>query len=207
MSARRIDVGYFDVLALRVTYVGELGWELHVPSIHAVQVYDLVMQAGRQFGIQNAGMQTLASLRLEKGYRDFGVDVDNTDNPFEAGLGFAVRLDKPGGFVGRDALASIHAAGTPKRRMLQILLSDPGPLLFGNEIIYLDGHAVGHLQVGAYGHTLGGAVGLGFVSLEVPITASLVGAGHWEVDVAGSLVGAQASLKPLLDPGLERVRG
>jgi glycine cleavage system aminomethyltransferase T/glycine/D-amino acid oxidase-like deaminating enzyme len=207
MSARRIDVGYFDVLALRVTYVGELGWELHVPSLHAVQVYDLVMQAGHQFGIRNAGMQTLASLRLEKAYRDYGVDVDNTDNPLEAGLGFAVRLDKPGGFIGRDALASIHAAGTPRRRMLQILLSDPEPLLFGNEIIYLDGHPVGHLQVGAYGHTLGGAVGLGFVSLEVPITASLVTAGHWEVDVAGRLVGAQASLKPLLDPGLERVRG
>jgi glycine cleavage system aminomethyltransferase T/glycine/D-amino acid oxidase-like deaminating enzyme len=206
MSARRIDVGYFDVLALRVTYVGELGWELHVPSLHAVQVYDLVMQAGRQFGIRNAGMQTLASLRLEKAYRDFGVDVDNTDNPIEAGLSFAVRLDKPGGFVGRDALASIKAAGTPKRRMLQILLSDPEPLLFGNEIIYLDGRAVGHLQVGAYGHTLGGAVGLGFASLEEPITASLVSDGHWEVDVAGKLVGAQASLRPLLDPGLVRVR-
>ncbi len=192
---------------LRVTYVGELGWELHVPSLHAVQVYDLVMEAGRRFGIRNAGMQTLSSLRLEKAYRDFGVDVDNTDNPIEAGLGFAVRLDKAGGFIGREALASIHAAGTPKRRMLQILLSDPEPLLFGNEIIYLDGHAVGHLQVGAYGHTLGGAVGIGFVSLEVPITGSLVSAGRWEVDVAGRLVGAQASLKPLLDPGLERVRG
>jgi glycine cleavage system aminomethyltransferase T len=165
-----------------------------------------VMQAGRQFGIRNAGMQTLASLRLEKAYRDFGVDVDNTDNPIEAGLSFAVRLDKPGGFVGRDALASIKAAGTPKRRMLQILLSDPEPLLFGNEIIYLDGRAVGHLQVGAYGHTLGGAVGLGFASLEEPITASLVSDGHWEVDVAGKLVGAQASLRPLLDPGLVRVR-
>ncbi len=206
MSARRIDVGYFDVLALRVTYVGELGWELHVPCLHAVQVYDLVMQAGRQFGIRNAGMQTLASLRLEKAYRDFGVDVDNTDNPIEAGLGFVVRLDKPGGFIGRDALASINAAGTPKRRMLQILLSDPEPLLFGNEIIYLDGHAVGHLQVGAYGHTLGGAVGLGFVSLDEPVTPALVGAGCWEVDVAGRMVGAQASLKPLLDPGLQRVR-
>jgi len=206
MSARRIDVGYFEVLALRVTYVGELGWELHVPSIHAVQVYDLVMQAGRQFGIRNAGMQTLASLRIEKAYRDFGVDIDNTDNPIEAGLGFAVRLDKPRGFIGREALASIRAQGTPKRRMIQILLRDPEPLLFGNEVIHLDGRAVGHLQVGAYGHTLGGAVGLGFVSLDVPITAALVAEGRWEVDVAGRLVGAQASLKPLLDPGLERVR-
>lgn len=206
MTARHIDVGFFDVLALRVTYVGELGWELHVPSIHAVQVYDLVVEAGRRFGLRTAGMQTLASLRLEKAYRDFGVDIDNTDNPIEAGLGFALRLDKPGGFIGRDALAAIHATGTPTRRMLQFLLTDPEPLLFGNEIVYLDGSAVGHLQVGAYGHTLGGAVGLGFVSLDVPVTAELVGAGRWEVDVGGSMVGAQASLKPILDPGLQRVR-
>jgi len=206
LSARRIDVGYFDVMAMRVTYVGELGWELHVPALHAVQVYDLVMQAGQQFGIRNAGMQTLSSLRLEKAYRDYGVDIDNTDNPIEAGLGFAIRLDKPGGFVGRDALASIHAAGTPKRRMLQLLLSDPEPLLYGKETILLDGDAVGHLQVGAYGHTLGGAVGIGFVSLEEPVTASLVDTGRWEVDVAGRPVAARASLRPLFDAGLERVR-
>ncbi len=206
MSARRIDVGFFEVLAMRVTYVGELGWELHIPNLHAVQVYDLVMEAGRPFGIRNAGMQTLSSLRLEKAYRDFGVDVDNTDNPIEAGLAFAVRLDKPGGFIGREALASIHAAGTPTRRMVQILLDDPEPLLFGNETILLDGVAVGHLQVGAYGHTLGGAVGLGFVGLDEPITAARVNTGRWEVDIAGRLVGARASLKPFLDPGLERVR-
>jgi glycine cleavage system aminomethyltransferase T/glycine/D-amino acid oxidase-like deaminating enzyme len=206
MSARRIDIGYFDVLAMRVTYVGELGWELHVPNLHAVQVYDLLMHAGREFGLRNAGMQTLSSLRLEKAYRDFGVDVDNTDNPIQAGLGFAVRLDKPGGFIGRDALAAIHAAGTPTHRMVQILLTDPEPLMFGNEIIQLEGHPVGHLQVGAYGHTLGGAVGIGFVTLDEPITPALVTAGRWEVDVAGKLVGARASLKPFLDPSLERVR-
>jgi 4-methylaminobutanoate oxidase (formaldehyde-forming) len=206
MSVRHIDVGFFDVLAMRVTYVGELGWELHVPTVHAVQVYDLVVEAGRAFGLRHAGMQTLASLRLEKAYRDFGVDVDNTDNPIESGLGFAVRLDKPGGFIGRDALTAMRDAGTPTRRMVQVLLTDPEPLLFGNEIIRLDGVDVGHLQVGAYGHTLGGAVGLGFVSLDVPITPSLVDAGRWEVVVAGNVVNARASLKPLFDPGLHRVR-
>ena len=179
--------------------MGELGWELHVRSIQATQVYDLVMEAGRGFGLRNAGMQTLSSLRLEKAYRDFGVDVDNTDNPIEAGLAFAIRLDKPGGFIGRDALAAIHAAGTPTRRMVQVLLADPEPLLHGNEIIHLDGAAVGHLQVGAYGHTLGGAVGIGFVSLGVPITPSLVNSGRWEVDVAGTMVAARASLKPMLN--------
>lgn len=206
MSARRIDVGFFEVLAMRVTYVGELGWELHVPNLHATQVYDLLVEAGRPFGLRNAGMQTLASLRLEKAYRDFGVDVDNTDNPIEAGLAFAVKLDKPHGFIGRDALAAIRDAGTPTRRMVQVLLDDPEPLLFGNELIRLDGVVVGHLQVGAYGHTLGGAVGIGFVSLDVPVTAALVDAGRWEVEVAGRVVGARVSLQPLLDPRLERVR-
>lgn len=206
MSARKIDVGFFDVLALRVTYVGELGWELHVPNLHAVQVYDLLMEAGHGLGIRNAGMQTLSSLRLEKAYRDFGVDVDNTDTPLEAGLGFAVKLDKPGGFIGREALASIKARGVPKRRMLQFLLEDPVPLLHGNELIYLDGREVGHLQVGAYGHTLGGAVGIGFAELDRPLTATIVDQASWEIGVAGTRVRATASLKPLLDPGMERVR-
>ena len=169
MTARDIDIGYFNVLALRVTYVGELGWELHVPTLHAVQVYDLVMDAGRDLGVRNAGMQTLSSLRLEKAYRDFGVDVDNTDNPIEAGLGFAVKLDKPGGFIGRDALAAIKAQGVPRNRMLQFLLVDPEPLLHGKETIYLEDVAVGHLQVGAYGHTLGGAVGIGFAEIDRPL--------------------------------------
>jgi len=207
MTARQIDVGFFNVLALRVTYVGELGWELHVPSLHAVQVYDLLMREGAALGIRNAGMQTLSSLRLEKAYRDFGVDVDNTDNPIEAGLGFAVKLDKPGGFIGRDALAAIRAAGPAKRRMLQFLLADPGPLLHGNELICLDGEVVGHLQVGAYGHTLGGAVGIGFVDLDAPLTAEIVGAAEWQIEVAGERIPATASLKPLFDPGMERVRG
>ena len=122
MTSQELDVGYFNVLALRVTYIGELGWELHVPALHAVQVYDLLMEFGAEFGLRNAGMQTLSSLRLEKAYRDFGVDVDNTDNPIEAGLGFAVKLDKPSGFIGRDALAVIKSKGVPKNRMLQFLL-------------------------------------------------------------------------------------
>ncbi|MBD3677086.1 MAG: GcvT family protein [Rhodobacteraceae bacterium] len=206
MSAQDIDVGFFKVLALRVTFIGELGWELNVPAIHAVQVYDLLMEQGKDLGVRNAGMQTLNSLRLEKAYRDFGIDVDNTDNPIEAGLGFAVKLDKPGGFIGRDALAAIKEQGVPKNRMLQFLLNDPAPLLYGNELIYLDGEAVGHMQVGGYGHTLGGAVGIGFAELDEPLTAKRVEAGTWEVLVAGTRYPATASLKPLFDPTMGRVR-
>ena len=206
MTAKEIDVGYYNILAMRVTFVGELGWELHVPAIQAVQVYDLLKEAGKEFGLKDAGMQTLSSLRLEKAYRDFGIDVDNTDNPIEAGLGFAVKLDKPGGFFGRDALAEIKAQGTPKNRMLQFLLQDPEPLLYGNELIYLDGKEVGHMQVGAYGHTLGGAVGIGFAELDVPLTVEIVNNGNWEVEVAEAKIKATASLKPLFDPAMERVR-
>ena len=206
MRAQEIDVGYFNILAMRVTFVGELGWELHVPALHAVQVYDLLMEAGADLGVRDAGMQTLSSLRLEKAYRDFGIDVDNTDNPIEAGLGFAVKLDKSGGFIGRDALAAIKAEGVPKTRMLQFLLQDPEPLLYGNELIYLNGKEVGHMQIGAYGHTLGGAVGIGFAEMDEPLTAAMVNEGSWEVEVADVRFPATASLKPLFDPGMEKIR-
>jgi 4-methylaminobutanoate oxidase (formaldehyde-forming) len=206
MTARDIDVGYADVLAYRVTFIGELGWELHVPATQAVQVYDLLKEAGRDLGVRDAGMQTLNSLRLEKAYRDFGIDVDNTDNPIEAGLGFAVKLDKDGGFIGRDALAAIKAKGTPSTRMLQFLLSDPDPLMYGNELILLDGVEVGYIQVGGYGHSLGGAVGIGFATLDRPISAEIVNTGHWQIDIAGVKTDATASLKPLYDPSMDKVR-
>ena len=206
MTAREIDVGYAVVLAMRVTFVGELGWELHVPATQAVQVYDLLIEAGRDLGLRNAGMQTLNSLRLEKAYRDFGIDVDNTDNPIAAGLGFAVKLDKPGGFIGRDALAAIKAEGTARTRMLQFLLQDPEPLMYGNELIYLGETEVGYIQVGGYGHTLGGAVGIGFATLDQPLTAEIVASGDWSIDVAGTRHKAVASLKPLYDPALAKVK-
>jgi len=206
MSARHIDVGFFRVQALRVTSEGELRWELHVPGLRAVQVYGLLIEAGRDHGLRNAGMQTLSSLRLERAYRDFGVDVDITDNPIEAGLGFAVKLDKPHGFIGRDAPAAIKAAGTPRRRMLQFLLQDAEPLMHGNEIIHLNGQPMGYIQVGAYAHTLGGAVGIDFAEEDEPLTAERVAYGDWTIGIAGGGVLATAPLKPLLDPMMERVK-
>jgi 4-methylaminobutanoate oxidase (formaldehyde-forming) len=206
LTAQEIDVGYSVVLAIRVTYVGELGWELHTPCTQAVQVYDLLLEAGKPFGLRHAGLQTLSSLRLEKAYRDFGIDVDNTDNPIEAGLGFAVKLGKEGGFIGRDALAAIKNKGIPCNRMLQFLLKDPEPMLYGGEVIYLNGREVGHMQIGAYGHTLGGAVGLGFCSTEEPLSAGMIDTGDWEVEIAAKRFKAQASLKPLYDPTMEKIK-
>ena len=113
LSARQIYAGYAPVLAIRVTYVGELGWELHVPAEYAAGVYDDLVAAGADLGLRLVGLSAMSSLRLEKGYRDMGVDIDNTDNPLQAGLGFAVAWDKPGGFTGRDALL---AARAPARR-------------------------------------------------------------------------------------------
>ncbi|MDH5187943.1 MAG: FAD-dependent oxidoreductase [Rhodospirillaceae bacterium] len=205
-TAKEIDIGYANVLAIRVTYVGELGWELHIPTNNAVQVYDQLVEAGAEFGLRHAGMQTLNSLRLEKAYRDFGVDVDNTDNPIEAGLGFAVKLEKEGGFIGRDVLAKIKEAGVPHRRMVQFMLQDPQPLLYGMEIIYLNDNEVGYLQIGGYGHTLGGAVGIGFVEYDQPLTAEIINSGNWEIDVAGQRIAAKASLRPMYDPTMERIK-
>jgi len=206
MSAREIDVGYANVLAYRVTFIGELGWELHVPTVHAVQTYDLIKEAGADLGLRDAGMQTLNSLRLEKAYRDFGLDVDNTDNPIEAGLSFAVKLGKPGGFIGRDALAAIKAKGTPKTRMLQFLLHDPEPLMYGNEMLYLGDQQVGYIQIGGYGHSLGGAVGIGFAELDEPLTAAIVNESNWFIEIADVKYPATASLRPLYDPTMDKIK-
>ena len=144
---------------MRVTYVGELGWELHVPADQALTVYDALLEAGSAFGYRNVGMGALNSLRLEKAYRDFGLDIDNSDTPLDVGLGFAVAWDKPGGFIGRDALLAARRPGPPKRRLVQVLLEDPEPLLYHGEPVLRDGKWFGHVRWGGYGHTLGGCRG------------------------------------------------
>ena len=153
LSARQVHVGYAPVLAMRVTYVGELGWELHMPAEYAAGVYDDLMAAGAELGIRPVGLSAMSSLRLEKGYRDMGVDIDNTDNPIEAGLGFAVAWDKPGGFVGRDALLGRAGAGPPRHRVVGLIVDDPAADLFGNEPVLLDGDWVGYVRAAAYGYT------------------------------------------------------
>lgn len=206
LGAREIDLGYARVYAVRVTYLGELGWELYVPTEHAMDVYDRIVAAGTEHGLRHAGLQALGSLRMEKAYRDYGHDIDNIDTPLEAGLGFAVKLETERGFIGRDALLRQKQAGVPKRRLVQFLLEDPEPPLYHGEVLWRDGARVGYIRAGAYGYTLGGAVGLGLVEADEPVTKAYVESGRWEVEVAGVRHPARASLRPLYDPGLARVK-
>jgi 4-methylaminobutanoate oxidase (formaldehyde-forming) len=205
-TAREIDLGYARVLCVRITYLGELGYELYIPSEQATHVYDRIVEAGKAFGLRHAGLKALASLRMEKGYRDYGHDIDNTDNAFETGLGFAVDLKKPE-FIGREAALKQKESAPYKRRLVQVFLKDPEPLLFHAEVIRRNGIAVGYVRAGSYGHTLGGAVGLAMIEGHgEPVTADYLAAGKWEVEIANKLYPAMVSLKPLFDPEMKKIK-
>ncbi len=205
-TAREIDVGFARVLCVRITYLGELGYELYIPSEQAVHVYERLVAAGEGVGLRHAGLKALASLRMEKAYRDYGHDIDNTDSVLEAGLGFAVDLKKPGGFIGRDAVLAKKAAGPLTRRLVQVLVKDPEPLLFHAEPVRRDGRAVGYIRAASYGFTLGGAVGLAMIDAGEPLDQAYLDRGSWEVDIAGRLYPAVASLRPLYDPDMRRIK-
>lgn len=200
-AAREIDIGFARVLCVRITYVGELGYELYIPAEQAIHVYDRIIEAGREFGLVHAGLKALGSLRLEKAYRDYGHDLDNTDGPYEAGLGFALDLNKPEGFIGKDAVTAYKAKGPLTRRLVQVLVKDPEPLMYHAEVIRRDGAPVGYIRAASYGHTLGGAVGLAMIEpkVPVPIDAEYLRTGRWEVDIAGRLYPAVVSAQPLYE--------
>lgn len=203
-ASREISCGEARVRASRLTYVGELGWELYVPVECAVSVYDALVAAGEELGLVHAGYYALDSLRLEKAYRAWGHELTPDDTPFEAGLTFAVDFDK-GDFIGRDALLKLK--GKPrKRRVVQFVLEDPAAILWGGELILRDGKPVGDLKSAGYGHTLGGAVGLGYVSNEQGVDKAFIQAGTFEIDIAGERVPAKAYLRTPYDPKLERVK-
>ena len=180
-TMKEIDVGDARAWAFRISYVGELGWELYVPSEFALNAYDALVAAGEELGLRHAGYHALDSLRLEKGYRSWGHDLSPADTPLEAGLGFAVAFGKKAGFIGREALLRQREAGV-KRRLLSFTLDDPQRLLFHDEPVYCDGRVAGRITSGAFGHTLGRAVGLGYV--ELPLGR------QYEVDIAGERVPA-----------------
>ena len=206
-ASREAEIGCAPVRATRVTYVGELGWEIAVPVDMALGVFDRLLAAGRAHGPKLAGMHALDNLRLEKKFLHFGHDVGEEDTPLEAGVGFVCAWDKPGGFVGREALLARREAGDHRRkRLVQFLLEDPEPQLWHHEPILRGGRIVGFLSSGGYGHRLGGAVGLGYVRSEDEIDAAWIEAGDWAIDVGGTRVPARASLRALYDPAGERMR-
>jgi glycine cleavage system aminomethyltransferase T/glycine/D-amino acid oxidase-like deaminating enzyme len=205
-TAREIDVGFARVLCVRITYLGELGYELYIPTEQAAHVYDRLALAGQKVGLHHAGLKALASLRMEKGYRDYGHDIDNTDSVLEAGLGFAVDLKKPGGFVGRDAVVARKAEGPLKRRIVQILVKDPEPMLFHAEVVRRNGKPIGYVRAASYGFSVGGAVGLMMVEAGEPVDQAYLDKGTWEVDIAGKLYPAVTSLRPLYDPENKRIK-
>ncbi len=205
-TAREIDIGFARVLCVRITYLGELGYELYVPAEQAVHVYDRLAVAGKPIGLRHAGLKALASLRMEKAYRDYGHDIDNTDSVFEAGLGFAVDLKKPGGFLGKDAVLAKKLAGPLTRRIVQILVKDPVPLMFHAEVVRRNGKTVGYIRAASYGFTLGGAVGLMMVEAGEPVDQVYLDSGTWEVEIAGKSYPAVASIRPLYDPEMKRIK-
>ena len=205
LTAQHVELGYTPLWALRVTYVGELGWDLLVPTEFGATLYDQLREAGADLGFRPTGLGAMETMRLEKAFRDMGHDIDSTDTPIEAGLGFAVAWDKPGGFVGREALEKQRESGPPNRRLVNVLLGSPDFDLVGDEPVYWDGEPVGHVRSGAFGHTLGAACGIAGNERDSAITADELAAGSFEIDVAGTRVPAEVSLKPFFDPQRSRV--
>jgi 4-methylaminobutanoate oxidase (formaldehyde-forming) len=204
-TSREIEMGLCYVRASRITFVGELGWELYIPTEFMQDIYDRIVAAGAERGLVHAGYHALNSLRMEKAYRHWSHDITDEDSPLEAGLGFVIKFDKAGGFIGREALLAQRERGL-SRRLLQLCLNDPVPLIYHNEPIWRDGELVGHITSGAYGHTLGGAVGLGYVSLEPGASDEAALSGQFEVEVACERVPAEVSLRPLYDPDNAQIR-
>ena len=207
-TIRDVSIGYATVLASRRTYMGELGWELYVPVEFAVTVFETLHGAGAAFGLRDMGYYAIEGLRIEKAYRAWGRELTPDDTPWQAGLGWAVKLDKPRGFIGQKAL--LEAKAQPlTRRLVSVALDDAGPLLWGGETILRDGRPVGDLTSAAYGHTVGAAVGLGYVTREdgQAVDAAWLGVAKFEVDLAGTRLSARLSLKALYDSSGERIKG
>ena len=205
-AAREIDLGLAFARAARTTYVGELGWELYVPAEFATHVYDTLVEAGGPFDLRHAGYHALNSLRMEKAYRHWGHDMSDEDTLLEAGLAFTAAWDKPGGFVGREALLAQREAGVSKR-LTVFVLEDPGPLLYHNEPVWRDGELVGWITSAMYGHTVGRSIGLGYVRRkDGPVTADWIAAGRYELEVGLERFAAAASLRAPYDPTNARIR-
>jgi 4-methylaminobutanoate oxidase (formaldehyde-forming) len=197
MRARELTVGFVPCLALRVTYVGELGWELYCPVEYGLRLWDTISESGREHGLVPGGYKAIDSLRLEKGYRVWGSDISPEDSPFEAGLGFAVKLDKDD-FIGRDALL---AASEPTRRLACLVLDDPRAVALGSEPVSVGGEIVGRVTSGGYGYTVERSIAYAYLP-----GSSVASGTRVEVEIFGEWIPGAVADEPLFDPKGERIR-
>lgn len=205
-TAREIEIGHGTALAFRMTFVGELGWELHIATDQTLGIYDALVAAGRDLELRHAGYVALNTLRLEAGYRDWGADVSDEDTPLEAGLGFTIAWDKGEDFIGRAVLAT-QRGQTPRRRLVQLAAPRAVPLLFGTEPVWRNGSLVGYLRSAGFGHTLGCGVGMGYLHSESGVNAAWLSEGTFEIEIAGERHAAIASLRAFYDSNRTRVKG
>mmetsp|Transcript_34430 Transcript_34430/g.81160 ORF Transcript_34430/g.81160 Transcript_34430/m.81160 type:complete len:962 (+) Transcript_34430:163-3048(+) len=212
--AEEIDIGLARALCVRITYVGELGYELFIPTEQATMVYDRIIEVGKEYGLKHAGLKALGSLRLEKGYRDYGHDLDNTDTILEAGLSFTIDWDKPGGFIGSECVAAQkdrfkQLGGRPKR-MANVLvpLAEHDPLLYHGEVVWRNGERVSDIRAGSYGFSVGGGVGLTMLESPdgAPINKSWIADASWEVEIAEKMYPCEVSLSPFYDPKNSKIK-
>ncbi len=199
LTAHELSVGFVPVLALRVTYVGELGWELYAGADYGRALWTTLWEAGRPRGLVAAGYRAIDALRLEKGYRVWSSDITPDETPYEAGLGFAVALDKGVDFIGRDALVAAKAAG-PRKRLRCLVLDDPRSVCLGNEPVRIDGAIVGRVTSGGYGYAVERSIAYAYLPPDVPIGT------RGEIDVFGEWVGFEVMREPLYDPTNDRIR-
>ena len=207
--SREIEIGYAKVRASRITYVGELGWELYVPAEFILGVYETILKAGEPLGLRHAGYHAMAACRVEKGYRHWSHDIADEDTPLESGLGFTIAWDKPNGFLGKEALLPQRGVKALPKRLVQVALvdtSDTAPLLYHEEPIVRDGAIVGSIKSGAWGHRLGQSLGMGYVACDAGVSKEWLESGTWEVEVAAKRYAARVQVSPWYDPSNTRIK-
>jgi 4-methylaminobutanoate oxidase (formaldehyde-forming) len=204
-TSQEIDIGYAKARAMRITYVGELGWELYLPTEFSGPVFDSLMAEGQDLGLRLAGYHALDSLRSEKGYRHWGHDITPADTPLEAGLGFAVSFKKNADFIGREALERQRQSPL-SRRLVHFLMDDAEPILLHDEPIFRNGKLAGMTTSGAFGYTLGRSVGMGYLDLPDGADKAWIEEASYAIELGGSQHAATASARPFYDPDHERVK-
>ena len=209
-TSQEIEIGYARVRASRITYVGELGWELYIPAEFAAHVFERLWAAGQEFALTPAGMHTMNNCRMEKAYRHWGHDISDEDTPIEAGVGFTIGWDKKNGFIGKEILAKQRARNVQPKRLLCLALEDnsaSAPMIYHEEPIYRDGVIVGSTTSGAWGHRVNRSLGLGYVKNEAGVTREWIDSGKWEVELAWKRYPAKAQLQSFYDPKGDRIKG